>query len=190
MGRSIHGPQGTDSPASAWSIWPIPINGSSKVSPPDQSQKTAVSDAQPHPLVHPPLSDLSGSAPEATNPPKRLCCRPRSAGHAHTATSPSPTPPVLSTQRDPHALNKRRWWPPLGRSHGHQWAVFMTATGQFLLASERQVRRVVDTDLSAGSSCHGKNESRGEHPSPAVPVADRFDRLISYDHGFPKMTAI
>ena len=31
-------------------------------------------------------------------------------------------------------LTERRWWPPLGRSHGHQRAVFMTATGQSVLS--------------------------------------------------------
>ena len=66
------------------------------------------------------------------------------ADPAHTATNPSPKPtsPDLSTQGDPYAthLNQRRWWPPLGRSHGHQRAVFMTATGQFLLAIDTKLR--------------------------------------------------
>ena len=60
-------------------------------------------------------------------------------GPAHTATSQSPKPtspdhhPTRGDRNAPH-LTERHWWPPLGRSHGHQRAVFMTATGQFLLA--------------------------------------------------------
>src|SRR5665811_2566495 len=41
--------------------------------------------------------------------------------------------------RDAPHLTERRWWPPLGRSHGHQRAVFMTATGQFLLALDTRI---------------------------------------------------
>ena len=51
-----------------------------------------------------------------------------------------PVPDAGTARRLPH-LTERHWWPPLGRSHGHQRAVFMTATGQFLLALDKRVRK-------------------------------------------------
>ena len=70
-------------------------------------------------------------------------------GPAHTATSQSPKPtspdhhPTRGDRNAPH-LTERHWWPPLGRSHGRQRAVFMTATGQFLLAIDKRVRKTSD----------------------------------------------
>jgi len=70
-------------------------------------------------------------------------------GPAHTATSQSPKPtspdhhPTRGDRNAPY-LTERHWWPPLGRSHGRQRAVFMTATGQFLLALDKRVRKTSD----------------------------------------------
>src|SRR5450756_2173589 len=83
----------------------------------------------------PPASPPSAAALTATSSPAASAPE----GPAHTATSQSPKPtspdhhPTRGDRNAPH-LTERRWWPPLGRSHGHQRAVFMTATGQFLLA--------------------------------------------------------
>jgi hypothetical protein len=81
-----------------------------------------------------PAPSMSAAARTATSSPAASA----QADPAHTATDPSPkrTSPDLSTQGDPYAphLNQRRWWPPQGRSHGHQRAVFITATGQFPLS--------------------------------------------------------
>ena len=61
----------------------------------------------------------------------------------------------------PKHLTERRWWPPLGRSHGHQRAVFMSATGQFLLAIDSPAR-----------------ESPVVHPADPPHRRPRPDRLL------------
>jgi hypothetical protein len=71
----------------------------------------------------------------------------RAAIHTATSQSPKPTSPDHHpTRGDRNApyLTERHWWPPLGRSHGRQRAVFMSATGQFLLAIDKRVRKTSD----------------------------------------------
>src|SRR5664280_2605699 len=85
-----------------------------------------------------PATSTSAAARTATSSPAESA----RADPAPTATSQSPKPtsaehhPTRGDRNAPH-LTERRWWPPLGRSHGHQRAGFMTATGQFLLALDK-----------------------------------------------------
>src|SRR5450830_852294 len=89
-----------------------------------------------------PATSTSAAALTATSSPAASAPE----GPAHTATSQSPKStlpdhhPTRGDRNAPH-LTEHHWWPPLGRSHGHQRAVFMTATGQFLLALDKRVRK-------------------------------------------------
>src|SRR5665811_51951 len=58
--------------------------------------------------------------------------------------------------RDAPHLTERRWWPPLGRSHGHQRAVFMTATGQFLLALDSRARHSCRCRFPSSAGADGR----------------------------------
>src|SRR5450759_1578975 len=86
----------------------------------------------------------STSAASLTATPAPAASAPESPAHTATSQSPKPTSPdhhpTRGDRKAPH-LTERHWWPPLGRSHGHQRAVFMTATGQFLLALDTVSRR-------------------------------------------------
>jgi hypothetical protein len=57
-----------------------------------------------------------------------------------------------------HGHSGQFWWPPLGKSHGRRWAVFMTATGQISMTVD--ITREFTTD-GGSLRTHGSAEPFG-----------------------------